>query len=49
MFWSPLNLSKKRKDEMCFYNLAFFDKYLKHIDDGRLAKQTDNASQLKSK
>ncbi len=34
---------------MCFYNLAFFDKYLKHIDDGRLAKQTDNASQLKSK
>ncbi len=49
LFWSLLNLSKKRKDEMSFYNLAFFDKYLKDIDDGRLAKQTDNASQLKSK
>ncbi|MDX2105122.1 MAG: dienelactone hydrolase family protein [Candidatus Melainabacteria bacterium] len=49
LFWSVLNFSKKRQNEMSYYNLAFFDKYLKGIDDGRLAHKTDNASQLKVK
>lgn len=49
LFWSLLNLSKKRRNEMCYYNLAFFDKYLKSIDNGRLLRQTANATQLKVK
>lgn len=49
IFWSSLNLSKKRKEEMCYYNLAFFDKYLKGVDDGRLEKKLKNVSIIKSK
>lgn len=49
LFWSLLNLSKKRRNEMSYYNLAFFDKYLKGIDDGRLVRKTANTTQLKVK
>lgn len=49
IFWSSLNLSKKRKEEMCYYNLAFFDKYLKGQEDGRLDIKLKNVRSLKFK
>ncbi len=49
IFWSSLNLSKKRKQEMSYYNLAFFDHYLKGEEDDRLSTRQKNVSNLKSK
>lgn len=55
LFWSVLNWSKEGRREMSYYNLAFFDKYLKggigdvSDADDRLSTRLDRVCTLKSK